>query len=245
MSDRSAGHAPNNAALETLDLHAWHNDTHVLRGVNLNIASGQVAVLLGRPGSGHDALPHAVMGLTPTRTGSIRIHGTESIAHPADKIRHLGIGHCSASTGVLAGLSCEENLLMPSDSEETLGGGMSLAEIYELLPSLYPRRHMPCTRLSGGEQQMLAVARILRTGANLLLLDNIADGLAPVMVHGLANMVEQLRSRGYTLLLIEQSLDFAGPLADCFYVMHEGQVIDKAAPNALASRQGTFGAFAG
>src|SRR5690606_11653886 len=172
-------------------------------------------------------------------------HGTESSHHTHDKIQHLGVGYCGADTGIFTGLSCEENLLLPSNTEDTLGGGMSLAEIYELLPNLYPRRHMPCTRLSGGEQQMLAIARILRTGANLLLLDNIADGLAPVMVQNLANMIDQLRNMGYTLLLIEQTLDFPSGLADCFYIMHEGQVVDRVAPDSLASRQDAFVAVLG
>lgn len=233
------------SALETANLHAWHNNIHVLKGVNLKIASGQVAVVLGHPGSGRDALSCAIMGLTAARRGSIRIHGTESISHSPEQIQHLGIGYCGAGSGIVVGLSCEENLLLPSNADDTLGGGMSLTEIYELLPNLYPRRHMPCTRLSGGEQQMLAVARILRSGANLLLLNNIADGLAPVMVSGLANMVDRLRNIGYTLLLVEQNLEFAGPLADCFYVMQEGQVINKTAPDALASRPDIFGAFAG
>ena len=232
-------------ALETSDLHAWHEGAHVLRGVDFKVPAGQVTALLGRPGSGHDTLLPAIMGLTSFRTGSVRIHGTESIHHPHDKIQHLGVGYCGADTGIFTGLSCEENLLLPSNTEDTLGGGMSLAEIYELLPNLYPRRHMPCTRLSGGEQQMLAVARILRTGANLLLLNNIADGLAPVMVQGLAHLIDQLRDKGYTAVLIEQNLDFAGSLADCFYVMHEGQVIDQAEPDALASKQDTFGALLG
>ncbi|MDX3893561.1 ABC transporter ATP-binding protein [Pusillimonas sp.] len=245
MPERSLAALSSVPALETTDLHAWHDNVHVLRGVNLDIPVGQVAAFLGRPGSGHDTLLRAIMGLTPFRTGSVRIHGTESIHHAHEKIQHLGVGYCGADTGIFTGLSCEENLLLPSSTEDTLGGGMSLAEIYELLPTLYPRRHMPCTRLSGGEQQMLAVARILRTGANLLLLDNIADGLAPVMVQSLAHLIVQLRNMGYTAVLIEQNLDFAGPLADCFYVMHEGQVIDKAAPDALASKQEAFSALLG
>lgn len=243
MLDRSPEPVASSPALETLDLHAWCSNRHVLKGVNLRITAGQVAVLLGRPGSGHDELSRAVLGLTPSRKGSVRIHGTESIAQPADKIKHLGIGHCSAGTGVFAGLSCEENLLLPSDTADALGGGMSLAEIYELLPVLYPRRHMPCTRLSGGEQQMLAIARILRTGANLILLDNVVDGLAPVMVHGMAHLIQQLRHRGYTLLLIEQNLEFAAPLADCLFVMHEGRVTDQLDPSSASLHQDAFHAL--
>lgn len=232
-------------ALETIGLHAWHNEQHVLRGVNLQVDVGEVVALMGRAGSGHDALLQTIMGRTSQRKGSIRIHGTESIHHTADKIHHLGVGYCGAGRGIITGLSCEENLLLPSSAEDTLGGGMSLAEIYELIPSLYPRRHLPCTRLSGGEQQMLAIARILRTGANLLLLDNISDGLAPVMVQSLTTMLEQLRSLGYTVLLIEQNLDFPGPLADRFYVMQNGLVIDQAASDSLADKYDTFGVMLG
>ncbi|RIY39216.1 ABC transporter ATP-binding protein [Neopusillimonas maritima] len=245
MSEHSLAAVASVPALETIDLHAWHDGVHVLKGVNLQVPTGQVTALLGGARSGQDALVKAILGQTPSRQGSVLIHGTESIHHPPDKIQHLGVGHCGAGTGISVGLSCEENLLLPSSTEDTLGGGMSLAEIYELLPNLFPRRHMPCTRLSGGEQQMLAIARILRTGSNLLILDNIADGLAPVMIQGLANMIGQLRQMSYTILLIEPNLNFAEPLADSFYVMDQGQVIDQAAPDALASKQETFSALLG
>lgn len=245
MIKHPAAAASSVPALETIGLHAWDKDAHVLRGVNLTVGAGQVAALLGQPGSGHDSLLFAVMGHTLSRKGSVRIHGTESIHQTADKIQHLGVGYCGAGKGISIGLSCEENLLLPSNTEDTLGGGMSLAEIYELIPHLYPRRHLPCTRLSGGEQQMLAIARILRTGANLLLLDNITDGLAPVMVQNLADMIDRLRNMGYTVLLTERNLDFSISLADCFYVMKNGQVIDQAVPDSLASKQGTFGLMLG
>lgn len=245
MTEHPAAAATHVPALETTGLHAWHKNDHVLRGVDLAVGVGQVAALMGQPGSGHDSLLRAIMGQTPSRKGSVRIHGTESIHHTADKILHLGVGYCGAGKGISVGLSCEENLLLPSNSEDTLGGGMSLAEIYELIPHLYPRRHLPCTRLSGGEQQMLAIARILRTGANLLLLDNITDGLAPVMVQNLADMIEQLRNMGYTVLLIEPNLNFSGHIADRFYVMQNGQVIDQAVPDSLASKHATFGLMAG
>lgn len=245
MRQHSAAAASSALALETAGLHAWHNNTHVLKGVDLKVEAGQVAALVGRPGSGHDILLRTIMGQTSSRIGSVRIHGIEAIDHTPDKIQHLGVGYCGAGTGIFTGLSCEDNLLLPSSTEDTLGGGMSLAEIYELIPHLYPRRHLPCTRLSGGEQQMLALARILRTGATLLLLDNIADGLAPVMVHSLASLIEQLRGMGYAVLLIGQNLEFPGPLADSLYVMHKGQVIDQAAPDSLASKYDSFSVMLG
>ena len=245
MTEHPAAATLNVPALETIGLHAWHKDAHVLKGVDLTVGVGQVAALMGHPGSGHDSLLRAIMGQTPARKGSVRIHGAESIHQTSDKIQHLGVGYCGAGKGISTGLSCEENLLLPSNTEDTLGGGMSLAEIYELIPHLYPRRHLPCTRLSGGEQQMLAIARILRTGANLLLLDNITDGLAPVMVQSLAGMIERLRNMGYTVLLIEQNLAFSGHLADCFFIMQNGRVIDQAVPASLASKHDTFGVMLG
>ncbi|UYO93922.1 ABC transporter ATP-binding protein [Pollutimonas sp. M17] len=232
-------------ALELSDVHAWYGESHVLHGVNLNVAKGEVVTLLGRNGSGRTTTLRAILGLTGTRKGSIRIQGTESIGLPTYRIAHLGIGYCPEERGIFAGLSCEENLLLPPVVGETLGGGMSLAEIYDMFPNLHERRHSPGTRLSGGEQQMLAVARILRTGANLLLLDEISEGLAPVIVQALGRMITALKAKGYTIVMVEQNFHFAAPLADRFYVMEHGQIVEQFAAAELAAKQDTLNTLLG
>lgn len=227
----------NTAALEISDLHAWYGESHVLHGVNLTVAPGEVVTLLGRNGSGRTTTLRAILGLTGTRKGSIRIQGTESINLPTYRIAKLGIGYCPEERGIFAGLSCEENLLLPPTVGNTLGGGMSLAEIYAMFPNLEERKYSPGTRLSGGEQQMLAVARILRTGANLLLLDEISEGLAPVIVQALARMITALKAKGYTIVMVEQNFRFAAPLADRFYVMEHGQIVEQFNSAELPAKQ--------
>jgi len=231
---------PRVPALEIAGLHAWYGESHILHGVDLRVERGEVVTLLGRNGAGRTTTLRAILGLTGARKGSIRIHGVEAIALPTYKVAHLGIGYCPEERGIFASLSCEENLLLPPAVEGTegaLGGGMSLAEIYEMFPNLRERRHAQGTRLSGGEQQMLAVARILRTGANLLLLDEISEGLAPVIVQALARMITALKERGYTIVMVEQNFRFAAPLADRFYVMEHGQVVEHFEAAELAGKQ--------
>lgn len=232
-------------ALEISNLHAWYGESHVLHGVNLNVRKGEIVTLLGRNGSGRTTTLRAILGLTGTRKGSIRIQGTESIHLPTYRIAHLGIGYCPEERGIFAGLSCEENLLLPPVVGDTLGGGMSLAEIYDMFPNLEERKHSPGTRLSGGEQQMLAVARILRTGANLLLLDEISEGLAPVIVQALARMITALKAKDYTIVMVEQNFHFAAPLADRFYVMEHGQIVEEFTSDELASKQDTLNTLLG
>ncbi|TAL83995.1 MAG: ABC transporter ATP-binding protein [Candidimonas sp.] len=224
-------------ALEISDLQAWYGESHVLHGVNLTVAHGEVVTLLGRNGSGRTTTLRAMLGLTGSREGSIRIHGVESIHLPTYKIAHLGIGYCPEERGIFAGLSCEENLLLPPTVGDTLGGGMSLTEIYDMFPNLQERKHSAGTRLSGGEQQMLAVARILRTGANMLLLDEISEGLAPVIVQALARMITTLKAKGYTIIMVEQNFRFAAPLADRFYVMEHGQIVEQFSAAELPAKQ--------
>ncbi len=224
-------------ALEISNLHAWYGESHVLHGVNFQVAQGEVVTLLGRNGSGRTTTLRAILGLTGSRKGSIRIGGAESIHLPTHKIAHMGIGYCPEERGIFAGLSCEENLLLPPLVGTTLGGGMSLAEIYDMFPNLEERKHSPGTRLSGGEQQMLAVARILRTGANLLLLDEISEGLAPVIVQALARMIKALKEKGYTIIMVEQNFRFAAPLADRFYVMEHGQIVEHFNSAELPAKQ--------
>ncbi|MCS0582976.1 ABC transporter ATP-binding protein [Massilia pinisoli] len=211
-------------ALEIENLQAWYGESHILHGVSLAVQPGEVVTLLGRNGAGRTTTLRAIMGLTGARTGSIKVGGVEAIRLPTHRIAHLGIGYCPEERGIFASLSTEENLLLPP----RLAGrdvGMSVDEIYEMFPNLYERRHSQGTRLSGGEQQMLAVARILRTGARLLLLDEISEGLAPVIVQTLARMITTLRAKGYTIVMVEQNFRFAAPLADRFYVMEHGRIV--------------------
>ena len=233
------------AALEVSDLHAWYGESHVLHGINFHVNKGEVVTLLGRNGSGRTSTLRSIMGLTGSRKGSIKVQGVESINMPTYRIAHLGIGYCPEERGIFAGLSCEENLLLPPVVGDTLGGGMSLSEIYEMFPNLEERKHSPGTRLSGGEQQMLAVARILRTGANLLLLDEISEGLAPVIVQALARMITTLKAKGYTIIMVEQNFHFAAPLADRFYIVEHGQIVEEIASADLASKKDTLNTLLG
>ncbi|HEU5435761.1 MAG TPA: ABC transporter ATP-binding protein [Telluria sp.] len=223
------------AALEISNLQAWYGESHILHDVNLSVNQGEVVTLLGRNGAGRTTTMRAIMGLTGKRTGSIKINGTESIGMATHKIAHLGVGYCPEERGIFSSLSTEENLMLPPALAGT-DKGMSVQEIYQMFPNLYERRNSQGTRLSGGEQQMLAVARILRTGARLLLLDEISEGLAPVIVQGLARMILTLKSKGYTIVMVEQNFRFAAPLADRFYVMEHGQIVETFASSELNAK---------
>jgi branched-chain amino acid transport system ATP-binding protein len=213
------------AALTIEGLQAWYGESHILHGVDLTVRRGEVVTLLGRNGAGRTTTMRAIMGLTGRRTGSVRIGERETIQLPTHKIAHCGVGYCPEERGIFSSLSCEENLLLPPMVGQS-SNAMSLDEIYAMFPNLQERRMSQGTRLSGGEQQMLAVARILRTGANLLLLDEISEGLAPVIVQALARMILELKSRGYTIVMVEQNFRFAAPLADRFYVMEHGRIVE-------------------
>jgi branched-chain amino acid transport system ATP-binding protein len=223
------------AALEIRKLQAWYGESHILHGIDLTLAPGEVVTLLGRNGAGRTTLLRAVMGLTSRRSGSIRIHGVESSGLPTYRIAHLGVGYCPEERGIFSSLSTEENLLLPPALANG-GTAMSLDEIYGMFPNLKERRHSQGTRLSGGEQQMLAVARILRTGARLLLLDEISEGLAPVIVQSLARMIMTLKARGYTILMVEQNFRFAAPLADRFHVVEHGAIVETVQAHELEAR---------
>ncbi|MDM0107780.1 ABC transporter ATP-binding protein [Variovorax sp. J22R24] len=212
-------------ALEIKGLQAWYGESHVLHGVDMVVQPGEVVTLLGRNGAGRTTTMRAILGLTGARKGSIKVNGTETIGMATHRIAHQGIGYCPEERGIFASLSCEENLLLPP-ALKGAGQGMSVDEIYAMFPNLAERRHSQGTRLSGGEQQMLAVARILRTGAKLLLLDEISEGLAPVIVQALARMIHTLRGKGYTVVMVEQNFRFAAPLADRFYVMEHGRMVE-------------------
>ena len=227
--------ASNTPALEISHLEAWYGESHVLHGVDIMVRPGEVVTLLGRNGAGRTTTMRAVMGLTGARKGSVKINGVETIHMPTHRIAHLGVGYCPEERGIFSSLSCEENLLLPP-ALKTGTQGMSIDEIYAMFPNLAERRHSQGTRLSGGEQQMLAVARILRTGAKLLLLDEISEGLAPVIVQALARMIIMLRERGYTVVMVEQNFRFAAPLADRFYVMEHGRIVEKFGASELEEK---------
>ncbi len=219
-------------ALEIKGLHAWYGESHILHDMNISVEQGEVVTLLGRNGAGRTTTLRAIMGLTGRRTGSIKINGVEAIGLPTHRIAHLGVGYCPEERAIFSSLSAEENLMLPPT---LMQGGMSVQEIYQMFPNLEERRHSQGTRLSGGEQQMLAVARILRTGAKLLLLDEISEGLAPVIVQALARMITALKAKGYTIVMVEQNFRFAAPLADRFYVVEHGQIVEQfAAPELTA-----------
>ena len=232
-------------ALEISELQAWYGESHVLHGVDMLVQPGEVVTLLGRNGAGRTTTLRSIMGLTGRRAGSIKVYGQETIGMPTHRIAHQGIGYCPEERGIFASLTCEENLLLPPrlKGTEQTGAGMPIDEIYDMFPNLAERRHSPGTRLSGGEQQMLAVARILRTGARLLLLDEISEGLAPVIVQALARMIVTLRSRGYTIVMVEQNFRFAAPLADRFYVMEHGRIAMQFVASQLEAKRSTLDAL--
>ena len=216
------------------NLHAWYGESHVLHGVDLTVHKGEVVTLLGRNGAGRTSTLKSVLGLVGKRQGSIKLGGKETIAWPTYKIAHLGIGYCPEERGIFSSLSVEENLLLPPAIGQ---GGMSVEEIYEMFPNLRERRKTAQgTKLSGGEQQMLAMARILRTGAHLLLLDEITEGLAPVIVQALGRVIVKLKERGFTIVLVEQNFRFAAPLADRHYVMEHGRIAQSFAASELQSK---------
>ncbi len=229
-------------ALEIRGLQAWYGESHILHDVNLSVEQGEVVTLLGRNGAGRTTTLRAIMGLTGRRTGSVKINGVEAINLPTHRIAHLGVGYCPEERAIFSSLSAEENLLLPPLLKD---GGMSVAEIYQMFPNLEERRHSQGTRLSGGEQQMLAVARILRTGAKLLLLDEISEGLAPVIVQALARMILALKAKGYTIVMVEQNFRFAAPLADRFYVMEHGQIVEAFNAAELDAKAGTLNELLG
>jgi branched-chain amino acid transport system ATP-binding protein len=228
--------------LRITDLHAFYGESHILHGVDMVVNRGEVVTLLGRNGAGRTTTMKSIMGLVGRRTGSIMINGAEAVNLPPHAIARLGLGYCPEERGIFASLSCEENLMLPPP---VASGGMGLDEIYEMFPNLKERRNSPGTRLSGGEQQMLAVARILRTGAKLLLLDEISEGLAPVIVQTLARMIRMLREKGFTVIMVEQNFRFAAPLADRFYVMEHGQIVEGFEASELEQKMGMLREYLG
>jgi branched-chain amino acid transport system ATP-binding protein len=230
------------AFLEVSGLQGWYGESHVLHGVDFRVDEGEVVTLLGRNGAGRTSTLRAILGLIGSRTGSIKVRGVETIALPTHRIARLGLGYCPEERGIFSSLSAEENLILPP----TLApGGMPIEQIYAMLPNLRERAASPGTRLSGGEQQMLAVGRILRTGAKLLLLDEISEGLAPVIVQALAEVIRTLRQAGYTIVMVEQNFRFAAPLADRFFVMEHGRIVQQFARSELSANMSMLHEFLG
>jgi len=228
--------------LEVKNLQAFYGESHVLHGVDFQVRQGEVVTVLGRNGAGRTTLLKSIMGLLAKVSGSVRLNGADIIGMAPHHVAQRGIGYCPEERGIFASLSCEENLLLPP----VIGaGGMGISEIYELFPNLKERRFSPGTRLSGGEQQMLALARILRTGARLLLLDEISEGLAPVIVKAIARVIRMLRDKGFTIVMVEQNFRFAAPLADRFYVMEGGRMVEAFAANELVARMDMLHAHLG
>ena len=214
---------PNAPLLAVRDLHAWYGESHILHGVDFDVPAGEVVTLLGRNGAGKTTTLKAIMGVVGRREGSIAFEGNETIALPSNRIARLGIAWCPEERGIFSSLNVEENLLLPPVVRD---GGLSVEQIYELFPNLRERRRSQGTKLSGGEQQMLAIGRILRTGADLLLLDEPTEGLAPVIVQRIGEIIRQLKGRGFTILLVEQNFRFAATVADRHYVVDHGTVVD-------------------
>jgi branched-chain amino acid transport system ATP-binding protein len=229
--------------LRVADLQAWYGESHILHGVEFSVREGEIVTLLGRNGAGRTTTLRAIMGLVGSRTGSVMIEGIEAVGLAPHQIARMGIGYCPEERGIFAALSTEENLLLPPRLKGAQG--MRLQEIYDIFPNLLERADSPGTRLSGGEQQMLAVARILRTGARMLLLDEVSEGLAPVIVQKLGEVIRTLRSKGMTVVLVEQNFRFAAPLADRFYVMERGKMVKEFGQSELASQMGLLQEFLG
>jgi branched-chain amino acid transport system ATP-binding protein len=228
--------------LEVSNLHGWYGESHVLHGVDFHVDEGEVVTLLGRNGAGRTSTLRAILGLIGSRKGSVKVRGTETTHLATHRIARLGIGYCPEERGIFSSLSAEENLMLPP----TLGdSGLSLDQIYAMFPNLKERASSQGTRLSGGEQQMLAVARVLRTGARLLLLDEISEGLAPVIVQKLGEVVHGLREQGYTIVMVEQNFRFAAPLADRFLVMEHGRVMQQFTQAELPERMARLHEYLG
>ncbi len=228
--------------LEIRDLHAFYGESHILHGVSLDVRKGEVVTLLGRNGAGKTTTMRSIMGIVGKRTGSIRLNGSELVGLPSNRIAKLGIGYVPEERGIFSSLNVEENLMLPPTIKP---GGMTIDAIYNLFPNLKERRRSQGTRLSGGEQQMLAIGRILRTGADFILLDEPTEGLAPVIIQQIGRVVCELKQRGMTILLVEQNFRFAATIADRHYVMEEGHIVDMIPNDQLEANMGKLHEYLG
>ncbi|HWI36370.1 MAG TPA: ABC transporter ATP-binding protein [Burkholderiales bacterium] len=228
--------------LEVRGLNAWYGESHILHGMDFDIAEGELVTLLGRNGAGKTTTLKSIMGMVGRRSGSIRFRGTELVSAPSNRVARAGIAFCPEERGIFASLDVEENLLLPP---QVAPGGLSLAQIFELFPNLKERLRSQGTKLSGGEQQMLAIARILRTGAKMLLLDEPTEGLAPVIVEQIGRTLERLKREGFTILLVEQNFRFAQKLADRHYIVEHGRVVESLAGSQLEANLGRVHEYLG
>jgi len=228
--------------LKVTGLQSWYGESHILHGVDFQIGRGELVTLLGRNGAGKTTTLKSIMGIVEKRTGSIVFEGQETVGLPSDKIARRGIAYCPEERGIFSSLNVDENLSLPPVVKP---GGLSIEEIYTLFPNLLERRRSQGTKLSGGEQQMLAIGRILRTGADLLLLDEPTEGLAPVIVQRIGEIIRQLKTRGFTILLVEQNFHFAATIADRHYVMEDGRVVDTVVASDLQQSIGKLQAYLG
>jgi len=225
-----AGNKASSPVLNVKNLEAWYGESHILHGMNFDVRQGEVVTLLGRNGAGKTSTLKSVMGLIGKRTGSVSFEGAELIKLPAERIARLGVAFCPEERGIFSSLDVKENLLLPPVIRS---GGMTLDQIFELFPNLKERLGSQGTKLSGGEQQMLAIARILRTGARFLMLDEPTEGLAPVIIQQIGKMIARLKAEGFTILLVEQNFRFASTVADRFYIVEHGKIIDAFANSEL------------
>ena len=228
--------------LEVRGLNAWYGESHILHGMDFDIAEGELVTLLGRNGAGKTTTLKSIMGMVGRRSGSIKFRGTELVSAPSNRVARAGIAFCPEERGIFASLDVEENLMLPPQVAE---GGLSLAQIFELFPNLKERLRSQGTKLSGGEQQMLAIARILRTGAKMLLLDEPTEGLAPVIVEQIGRTLERLKGEGFTILLVEQNFRFAQKLADRHYIVEHGRVVESLAGSQLEANLGRVHEYLG
>ena len=228
--------------LEVRDLQAWYGESHILHGVNFDVKQGEVVTLLGRNGAGKTTTLKSIMGIIGKRTGSVKFEGNEIIKTASDKIARQGIAFCPEERGIFSSLDVRENLLLPPTIRP---GGLSVEQIFELFPNLKERLNSQGTKLSGGEQQMLAIGRILRTGARFLMLDEPTEGLAPVIIQQIGHTIARLKSEGFTILLVEQNFRFASTVADRFYIVDHGQVVDGFASSELSSNMDKLHTYLG
>ena len=242
MAEATATSTAGGQILSVENLEAWYGESHILHGVNFHVNAGEVVTLLGRNGAGKTTTLKSIMGIIGKRTGSIRFNNSEIIRTSSDRIARMGVAFCPEERGIFASLDVRENLLLPPVVKE---GGLSLDQIFDLFPNLKERLRSQGTKLSGGEQQMLAIARILRTGANLLLLDEPSEGLAPVIVQQIGVTIRELKSRGFTVVLVEQNFRFAQTVADRHYVMEHGRVVAEVANADLAASLGQLHEYLG